>query len=259
MPAELQSLLLGVLQGLTEFLPVSSSGHLVLLQLWLGDAFAFAKEAVAFDLVLHIATLIPVLWFYRSDLVRLVRDPRRNARYIGLIVVATLPTAVIGLTLKDAFETLFHTPRAVAGALFVTGLLLSSTRWSDAAGRSRREMRWSTALIIGIAQGMAITPGISRSGATIAAALLLGIDRAEAARFSFLLSIPAILGAAILVAKDGVAFEASLWPSLVIGFVAAAGVGYAALRWLVRLVRGGRLYRFAYYVVPLAAVAWLAA
>jgi undecaprenyl-diphosphatase len=259
MPAGLQSLLLGVLQGLTEFLPVSSSGHLVLLQLWLGDAFAFAAEAVAFDLVLHVATLLPVLWFYRADISRLAGAPLANARYIGLIVVATLPTAVIGLLLKDTFETLFHTPRAVAGALLATGLLLSSTRWTDVASRPRREIGWGMALAIGVAQGLAITPGISRSGSTIATALLLGVDRAEAARFSFLLSIPAITGAAVLVAKDGVSFPGSLWGPLAIGFFAAAVTGYVALRWLVRLVRGGRLYRFAFYVVPVAVIAWLSA
>lgn len=267
MSPTLQSALLGILQGLTEFLPVSSSGHLVLLQLWLGEAFAFAEDAVAFDLVLHVATLIPVLWFYRKDVLELATRPQRNARYIGLLVLATLPTAVIGLLLKDTFETLFHTPRAVAAALFVTGALLASTRWTDRGDASTGEPPASSpgpmapwvALVIGVAQGLAITPGISRSGSTIATALLLGVGRGEAARFSFLLSVPAIAGACVLVAKDGVSFESALWGPLAVGFGAAALVGYAALRWLVRLVRRGRLYRFAFYVVPLAALAWLAA
>lgn len=260
MPAWLQSLVLGILQGLTEFLPVSSSGHLVLLQLWLGDAFAFAESAVAFDLALHVATLIPVLWFYRKDVFELAGAPQRNLRYIGLLVVATIPTAVIGLLFKDVFESLFHTPRAVSVALFVTGALLASTRWTDRRPDANRlQIGFTSAIIIGVAQGLAITPGISRSGATIATALLLGAGRAEAARFSFLLSVPAISGASVLVAKDGVAFPASLWGPLAIGFIMAAAVGYTALRWLVRLVRAGRLYRFAFYVVPLAALAWLAA
>lgn len=259
MPAWIQSLALGVLQGLTEFLPVSSSGHLVLLQLWLGDAFAFAQSAVAFDLTLHVGTLLPVLWFYRRDVFELAGAPRKNLRYIGLLVVATIPTALIGLLFKDMFESLFHTPRTVSVALFVTGALLASTRWTDRSPESdRRGIGFASALIIGVAQGLAITPGISRSGATIATALLLGAGRAEAARFSFLLSVPAIVGASVLVAKDGVAFSPSLWGPLAIGFLAAAVVGYAALRWLVRLVRAGRLYRFAFYVVPLAALAWLA-
>lgn len=259
MPAWLQSVLLGALQGLTEFLPVSSSGHLVLLQLWLGDAFAFAANAVAFDLALHVATLIPVLWFYRRDVRELAGRPRAHIGYIGLLVAATVPTALIGLFLKDTFEVWFHTPRAVAVALFVTGALLASTRWSDRPDRARRPLGLPVALAIGLAQGLAITPGISRSGATIATALLLGIGRAEAARFSFLLSVPAIAGASILVAKDGVVFQASLWGPLVLGFGVAAGVGYVALRWLVGLVKTGRLYRFAFYVVPVAAIVWVAA
>jgi len=255
--AWLQSLVLGILQGLTEFLPVSSSGHLVLLQLWLGDAFAFAQSAVAFDLALHLGTLIPVLWYYRADVQELATAPRRNARTIALLVVATLPTAFIGLMFKDVFEELFHTPRAVAVALLVTGGLLVSTRWSDRGpdGR-RREIGFAAAMIIGVAQGLAITPGISRSGSTIAVALLLGSGRAEAARFSFLLSVPAIMGASVLVAKDGVSFAPELWAPLGVGFLVSATGGYAALRWLVQLVRAGRLYRFAFYVVPLAALAW---
>jgi len=257
-PAWLQSLLLGILQGLTEFLPVSSSGHLVLLQLWLADAFAFGANAVAFDLALHVATLIPVLWFYRSDVTTLARSPHRHGRYIGLLFLATIPTALIGLLLKDTFEALFHTPRAVAVALFVTATLLASTRWTDRTRAETRALTPATAVVIGLAQGLAITPGISRSGSTIAAALLLGVGRAEAARFSFLLSVPAILGASILVAKDGVAFPADLWVPLVLGFVAAGSVGYAALRWLVHLVKRGALHRFAFYVAPLAVLAWLA-
>jgi len=265
--AWIQSLLLGVLQGLTEFLPVSSSGHLVLLQSWLGASFAFADSAVAFDLVLHVATLIPVVWFYRRDVSTLLAQPRANAGYIGLLVLATLPTAVIGLALKDTFESVFHTPRAVAIALLATGALLASTRWTDRGARGSaqapsreggyRSITPLAALAIGIAQGLAITPGISRSGSTIATALLLGIERSEAARFSFLLSIPAIAGAAVLVAKDGVSFSSGQSSSLAVGFLAAAGVGYIALRWLVQLVRSGRLYRFAFYVVPLAGLALL--
>ncbi len=251
MPAWLQSLLLGALQGLTEFLPVSSSGHLVLLQAWLGDVFAFADSAVAFDLALHVGTLLPVIFFYRRDLEAIVMHPRREWSLIVQLGLATLPTVVIGLGLRDVFEELFHTVPAVAVAMLFTGVLLASTRWSEARS-GRVTMNIGRAIIIGCAQGLAITPGVSRSGTTIAVALLLGVGREEAARFSFLMSIPAIAGAALLVAKDGVPFGREQAIPLALGFVTAAVVGYAALRWLVFIVKRGRLYRFAWYLVPLA-------
>ena len=269
----LQALLLGIVQGLTEFLPVSSSGHLVLFQIWLGDQFLFLKEAVAFDLVLHVGTLLPVLYFYRRDigqiLSALIRDlpspsPQAVARWVAednhrwlafVVVVGTIPTALMGILLKDTFESLFHDPRPVCYALIFTGFLLLSTRFFERQhGHTRLTL--GMALIIGIAQGFAITPGLSRSGTTIAVALLLGVERDHAARFSFLLSIPAILGAVVLVAKDGVTLPSDAWFALLIGFVSAMVVGYLALWMLVALVRRGGLYRFAFYLWP-AAIAGL--
>lgn len=164
------------------------------------------------------------------------------------VVVATLPTAVMGLTLRDTFEGMFHNPRAVALAFLVTAGLLLLTR----IARPHRALSLGIALAIGVAQGCAITPGISRSGATIATGLLLGLGREEAARFSFLLSIPAILGAMVLTAKDGVRISGDHSVALLVGFFVAAGVGYLALALLVRLVRGGRFHWFALYLIPLA-------
>ncbi|MEM7676190.1 MAG: undecaprenyl-diphosphate phosphatase [Myxococcota bacterium] len=265
----LQAVLLGIVQGLTEFLPVSSSGHLVLAQLWLGEQFLFVKEAVAFDLVLHVGTLLPVLYFYRRDLAQilaaLVRDvplsrPGSWRQWLSsdehrwlamLVVVGTIPTAVMGVLLKDTFESLFHDPTPVCIALIFTGFLLMSTRYLERPNGLKR-LSLIMALIIGIAQGFAITPGISRSGTTIAVALLLGVDRDHAARFSFLLSIPAIMGAVVLVAKDGVTLPADGWAALGMGFLSAMIVGYFALWMLVALVRKGGLYRFAYYLWPVA-------
>ena len=268
----LQALILGVVQGLTEFLPVSSSGHLVLAQIWLGDQFLFLKEAVAFDLVLHVGTLLPVLYFYRLDLRQIIGalfkdfDQLRSKgvkawltgddnRWLAvLVVVGTIPTALIGVLLKDTFESLFHDPVPVCAALIFTGFLLMSTRVFERTGDPRR-LSLGMAVLIGIAQGFAITPGISRSGTTIAVALLLGVARNEAARFSFLLSIPAILGAVVLVTKDGVAMPQEGWAALAVGFVSAMIVGYAALWMLVALVNRGGLYRFAYYLWPAAIIA----
>ena len=268
----LQALILGIVQGLTEFLPVSSSGHLVLAQIWLGEQFLFVKEAVAFDLVLHVGTLLPVLYFYRADLQRILTSLTRDIpvsqpqafgswirsdphRWLALMVVlGTIPTAFMGVLLKDTFESLFHDARPVCGALIFTGFLLMSTRWFERPG-GRMHISIAMALLIGLAQGFAITPGLSRSGTTIAVALLLGVDRDQAARFSFLLSIPAILGAVVLVLKDGVALPEEGYFALAVGFVAAMLVGYFALWMLVALVKRGGLYRFAFYLWPMAIIA----
>lgn len=260
MNAWLQSLLLGIIQGLTEFLPVSSSGHLVLFQQWLGDNFSFKSEAVAFDLVMHIGTLLPVIYFYRKEVFQIGESvvtfrKDEHFRMAMYVIIATIPTGLMGILLKDTFEGLFHSVRAVCIALLVTGSLLLSTRFFESPpDQPKRNLVWWVALIIGIAQGMAITPGISRSGTTIAVALLLGMDRAVAARFSFLLSIPAILGAAVLILKDGISFSAASIGPLVVGFLASMIVGYLALWMLVALVKKGGLYRFTFYVWPVAVV-----
>jgi undecaprenyl-diphosphatase len=257
----LQALLLGVVQGLTEFLPVSSSGHLVLVQNLFGTSFVFLEEAVLFDLVLHIGTLVPVMIYYRQELLSLatsvVRDgAEEDRRWVLYVIAATIPTALMGVLLKDRFEALFHAPRAVAGALMVTALLLLATR-SLGSSTARRPLSLGIALALGVAQGMAITPGISRSGSTIAVALLLGMSRVEAARFSFIMSIPAILGAMVLTLADGVTVQQEQTLPLVLGFAASAGVGYLALAWLVRLVKDGRLYLFAWYLIPVSVLGFM--
>ena len=269
MPGWLQALILGVVQGLTEFLPVSSSGHLVLAQAWFGESFLFQERAVAFDLVLHVGTLIPVVIYYRSAVMGIVRapfikdDPREGSwrrqpdRWLLLMVIAaSVPTGMMGFAFKDLFEQVFHDVRTVSVALFVTGVVLFATRFTD--GRSRRGvgLTLGIALAIGLAQGFAITPGISRSGATIAMGLLLGLERELAARFSFLLSIPAILGGLLFVLKDGVTFSPELLGPLAVGFVGAMVVGYAALVALVALVRRGGLHRFSFYLWPVAVLGW---
>ena len=265
----LQAIVLGALQGLTEFLPVSSSGHLVLAQQALGENFHFANTAVLFDLVLHCGTLVPVVWFYRRDLIAMLRslsfseaggdeDAAAHRRLAGHVVLASLPTAAIGLLFKDVFESLFQSAAAVCVSLAITGGLLWSTKGANTSDKAPQLLTARTALLIGIVQGLAITPGISRSGSTIAAALLLGIERSAAARFSFLLSVPAICGAVVLQAKDGVAMDNASLSTLAAGFTTAMAVGYMALLMLVALVRRGELYRFAYYLWPLAFTAYLA-
>ena len=272
--AWLQALLLGIVQGLTEFLPVSSSGHLVLAQQILGDSFEFKDMAVAFDLVLHIGTLVPVLYFYRADLLRigasLVESSPLSSGGLGAwfkesearslfaaVVLGTIPTALAGLLLKDVFEELFHSTRAVCFAMLFTAGLLYATRFAKVRQPASPFLSLAVVLAVGIAQGLAITPGISRSGTTISVALLMGVDRDLAARFSFLLAIPAICGAALLVAKDGVVIPPGGAFALTVGFVSSMVVGYLALVMLVALVKRGGLHRFSYYLVVVAAVGLL--
>tara|TARA_Y100001968_G_C19450710_1_gene768367 strand:+ start:1036 stop:1869 length:834 start_codon:yes stop_codon:yes gene_type:complete len=268
----LQALILGAVQGLTEFLPVSSSGHLVLFQEWLGSNFFAAGEEELFAVVLHLGTLLPILWFYRRDIGQSIAALRPDeqlsklglsswlradeGRWLSvLVLIGTVPTGLMGVGLHDKFTALFSSPVKVSMALLVTGALLLATRLvsEERAGTARLAI-WS-ALLIGFVQGCAITPGISRSGSTIAVALFLGLARAEAARFSFLLSVPAILGAVILQARDGLSLEGLDAAPLLLGFVSSAAVGYLSLVALVALVNRGKLYQFTWYLWPLGVTA----
>ncbi len=247
----LWAVVLGLIQGLTEFLPVSSSGHLVLA----GHLIGLPPTGLVFELLLHLATLAAVIFYYRVDLAALLLAVPRACRapWLGyredadvrlglLIVVASVPTAVIGLAFKDQFEALTAYPQAVGVALLVTAALLLATHFIQP---SERHLDLRAALLIGLAQGLAITPGVSRSGATIAVALLLGIATVHAARFSFLISIPAIAGAAMLKLREGFD-QLELLPAL-LGFVVALVSGYLALHWLVALVKARRFAAFAPY------------
>jgi undecaprenyl-diphosphatase len=252
----LQAILLGILQGATEFIPVSSSGHLVLVPWLLG----WPEPGLAFDVIVHWGTVLALLAVFWRDLYRLLlaglkslrtrslADPQ--ARIAWWIVVGTIPAVIIGYLFEDFFEALFSTPVAAAGFLLVTGLILTLSERVGTQNREADEMRWYDALLVGLAQAAAIAPGISRSGATIAAGLLRGVERTAAARFSFLLSVPAILGAGVLSLLDLVS-EGILTSDLfllVSGFVAAAISGYLCIRFLLGYLRRGRLYVFAAYV-----------
>ncbi len=249
--------ILGVIQGLTEFLPVSSSGHLVLFQQWL----PVPGDHLLFDLVVHLGTLLPVLWFYRADIARMTVEPLRGegplwdrpgVRLASWVVLASVPTAILGLGFEDLFTALFARPEALIVSFTITGVLLHVAGRAQGGGRTELDMLWWHALLIGLVQGLAITPGISRSGSTIAVALLLGMDRAYAARFSFLLSVPAIGGAFLLKLTDA-QITAEQLPGLGVGFVAAMLSGYAALVLLVKLVQSGGFSKFKWYVWAVAA------
>ncbi len=259
-----QALVLGIVQGLTEFLPISSSGHLVFGQAALG----LDKPQLFFDILLHIGTLAAVLVFYGKDAWRILRawllslagrgDDPVSARTAWLIILGTLPAALVGLRFEDFIESVFGSPRVVSFALLVTGALLFLTKSVAAGNRGEDRMTWRDALLIGVFQAAAVMPGISRSGATIACALFLKIDREHAARFSFLLSIPAIGGAFLLKARHLAEISSSDLLPILLGAATAAGAGVIALSWLLRLVRGGNLRGFAYYcwAVGIAGVVW---
>ncbi|MDE3000823.1 MAG: undecaprenyl-diphosphate phosphatase [Gemmatimonadota bacterium] len=241
-----EALLLGIVQGLSEFLPVSSSGHLVLGQALLG----VRPGNLEFEVTVHFGTLLAVLTVLGGRIRELAagcvrRDPA-CWRMILLLLVGTVPAGAVGLFFEDHLSLAFRSPAAAAVCLVATGAALWSTRYVT---RGREEIGVGDALLIGFAQAFAILPGISRSGLTISAGLWRGIDGREAASFSFLLSIPVILGATVLKA-GGLIADPPDWNvvgPLLIGLVAAIVSGVIAIRWLFALLQGGRLDRFSYY------------
>ena len=250
-----QSVVLGVVQGLTEFLPVSSSGHLVLLQHFLG----FKGDNLLFDLLVHMATLLAVVVYFWRDLVALARslvdrEAAEERRLLFYILVATVVTGTIGLTFKGLLESLFYSPRLVVVTLGITGLVLFLAERFSWGHRSMYRFGWGPSALVGLAQGVAIVPGISRSGSTVAAALLLGMDREQAGRYSFLIAIPAIAGAFVLEVKGVKGLpSADIGPYLV-GMAAAFLVGLASIKVFLKAITSKRLTWFAYYCWGVALV-----
>jgi undecaprenyl-diphosphatase len=246
-------LILAVVQGLTEFLPVSSSGHLLvaaaLCEQW---GLELPTNVVPLSIVLHVGTLLSILVFYRRRIWRLLGEDRR---VIGLLVVGTIPAVLIGLPIKEFASDDLLNNLLLAGAMFpVTGaLLLWASRHLNEEGQYA-QLTYSQALLIGLFQAFAILPGVSRSGSTLTAGLLTGLDRENAASFAFLLAIPAIAGAGVLEAKDLVEQTAPPLVALLIGAGISFVIGLAGLWWLTAWVRRGRLALFAWYCIPLGAV-----
>ena len=257
----ISSIFLGIIQGLTEFLPVSSSGHLVVFQNILG----FQEPEILLDISLHIGTLLAVCIFFRNDLkvmlketwffimdmsggrIKITRISERPEVMLTMwIIVGTIPTSLIGLIFKSPLENLFGDVNRVGYMLICTGVLVAVTRLIPASYSSRKKVGLLTAMAVGTAQGLAIIPGISRSGATIVCGMICGMDRELSGRFSFLLSIPAIAGALVLELGSKGFGEAGFMP-LVLGFLSAAVVGLLALKILMGLVRKGSLFYFAPY------------
>lgn len=265
----LRAIVLGMLQGATEFLPISSSGHLVLVPWWLG----WEESPLIFDVVVHLGTLMAVIiYFWRDWLtllragVRALRNPSSQdpeARLLLLLILGTIPAALAGVLLEDVFESAFSNPPLVAAFLLVTALLLVLSERHITASRDLGTLTAGNALVIGAAQALAIFPGLSRSGSTIAAGIWCGLPRALAARFSFLLSTPIIIGAGGGQLLDVITGDAAVGRDmalpLVVGFAGAAVVGYACIWFLIRLLQRWRLYGFAGYCAAFGAVSLLVA
>jgi len=251
-----EAIILGAVQGLTEFLPISSSGHLVLFQNLLG----LESSSIAFEVFVHLGTLLSIVAIYYNDLGKIIgsffsglASGRVRARYaddhyfrLGIfLIIGTIPAVFAGLFCKDFIESIFHNIHLVGITLIITGIILALTHLKKIG---RRSLGPANSLVIGLAQMLAILPGISRSGTTISTGLFLGIPRDEAARFSFLLAVPAILGAAILESADlfsgGLQFS---WHLLAIGLIVSFIVGFLAIRFLLKVLRSGKFALFAPY------------
>jgi len=237
------AILWGLIQGLTEFLPVSSSGHLVLIPALLN------KEGpdLATSAMLHLGTLVAVLVYYRTDLGDMAKFDRPARRTITLIVIGTVPAVVLGFIFKDKIEELVSNPRVVAGMLIVTGLILLSTRLIRVGSKVMGRIGPLDSLLIGLAQASALIPGISRSGMTITTGLTRGMTRTDAARFAFLLSIPVIAGAGLLEMVDVVTSDVGIPASVWLGVVVAGLSGYAAIAILLRVLTRVGLAPFGIY------------
>lgn len=265
----LKALFLGILQGATEFLPVSSSGHLVLVPWWLG----WDEPPLIFDVILHLGTLVAVLVYFWRDWLRLLsaglhalrirsfRDP--DSRLLLLLVVGSIPAAVAGALLESTFESAFSDPALVGLFLVVTALMLLFSERTYTANRQLDDLTMLDTVVIGLAQAFAIFPGISRSGSTIATGIWRGLPRDVAARYSFLLGTPIIFGAGakklLDVATGAVTVEHGMASAMAVGFLAAAGVGFVCIWGLLRLLQRRRLYGFAIYCAAFGTLSLLAA
>ncbi|MCZ7532406.1 MAG: undecaprenyl-diphosphate phosphatase [Acidimicrobiia bacterium] len=241
----------GLIQGLTEFLPVSSSGHLVLIPAILDRE----GPDLATTAMLHLGTLAAVLVYYRSDIAKMAKFDRPARKLITLIVIGSIPAVIGGLIFEDKVEELVHEPNTVAIMLVVTGIILLATGLLRIGDRTTELLRPLDSLLIGLGQALALIPGISRSGMTISTGLVRGMSKVEAARFAFLLGIPVIAGAGLLEMIDFMGSGESIDPSVWVGVVVAGVSGYLAIAVLIRLLSRVGLAPFGIYCVAAGTIA----
>lgn len=238
----IQAIVLGFIQGITEFIPVSSSGHLVIIQHFFKG---FSQPGVLFDAMLHLGTMIAVIFYFKDKIIEMFT----NKKLLLLVILATIPTAIIGFSFKENFEEMFLNVKLTALALILTGIVVFIADRVKNGNKELKKTTWVDSIIVGIAQGIAIIPGISRSGSTISIGIFLNLDKKFAMEFSFLLSIPAILGAVILqlrhISKDTLA-NVDILP-YIFGIITAIVTGYLSIRVLLNFLQKQRLYIFSIY------------
>lgn len=262
----LQAIILGIVQGLTEFLPVSSSAHLVIVP-FLFEWTIPPEQAFVFDVLVQLGTLLAVIVFFRKDLwaiisgflkalVHLHPFETSQAKMGWYLILATIPAGLFGLLVKDRVESAFNNPVATALFLLVTAALLLISERIGNRSRTLDGLNWKDALWMGCAQALSVFPGISRSGSTIAGGLSRHLDRPSAARFSFLMSVPIMLAAGLLAGLDMLSIPdlASFLPIILAGFITSAVVGYLAIRWLLAYLVHHSLKVFAFYCIGLCVV-----
>ncbi len=253
----IQIIVLALMQGLTEFLPISSSAHLILVPVLTG----WQDQGLAFDVAVHLGTLMAIVWYFRRELVAMIREwgaslrggtSTSNSRLAWWVLWGTVPAGIAGLLFKDLIETELRSPLVIATTTILFGLLLW---WADRRGERKRDeysLDWRDVLLVGCAQALALIPGTSRSGITMTAALMLGLTREGAARFSFLLSIPIILLAGGIKTLDLIRGEGAVeWSALVLGTLFSAGSAYLCVHWFLKLLERTGMLPFVIYRLAL--------
>lgn len=258
----IKAILLGLIQGLTEFLPISSSGHLVIFK-----SFSdIETQGVIWEIALHFGTLLAILAVFYKDIFMILKSVHLTYKKLGagekitkiikddphahiflLVIIGSVPTFIIAFFFRHAFESLFNKPVMTGFMLLITGTVLWFTKYSFVVNQKKRNLGIVEALLVGTVQGLAITPGISRSGTTIAAATFRAVDRKTASKFSFLLVIPVIIGSMTMMIQNTITLKNEEINFLIIGSTVAAITGYISLRFLIKIVKTGKLYLFSYY------------
>ncbi len=247
----IKAIILGIVQGLAEFLPISSSGHLVLMQ----KLFGIEEPSLAFSVLLHVGTLIPVLVVYWKDFWRLIKNPFQ--RMTALLIFGTIPAVVVALLFGDLVDSFFSTGKTLSMGFFITGIILLVSDRFNEGSKKMKNVSPVDAILIGCCQAIAITPAISRSGSTITGALFRGLNRKDAAKFSFMLSVPAILGGAVLeivkILKGENVMEGFQFLPAALGFIASMITGYFAIKFMIKLIQNRSLKYFSFYVFGVGA------